>query len=620
MLAELVIDDFKRRGRIVDERLLVSPRFLKEHYQRAVWRSFYSFGEDAATYAETHGTMDSGYAGEYHAELLRLDFDAGRGKGIDELPTVLAEVRHMIRHLHEDLDVPLTWIQPWFSGKKGFHLAIPELFGIPASPQFPAILRASVRELLGHPMLDMQPMLEAGLIRLEWTRHEDTGLYKVPLSMEEFFKLSAEEIVRIAENPAETRKGFRLAEMDDVEPIWNRLVVHTPSKLRYGHTRKGVSLAHSPNRVVTCMQKLVAAGAQPGRRHQDLLRVASWLYRMGVPANMAVPYLTDWAVKAGPSKEGEHVNPDSYARIVEGVYERGYIYSCRDSVMREFCDTSCLFHPNKDYTMEVSDARTMGQGYREFLQKVYRKGVGFDFRDLYPNQLRNRSYRVLPGDVIMVTGDTGMGKSALVQNWLDQIGQRALYLNLEMAENLVFRRMIQIHHGLTKQEIEHAFLRGTEEQREELEAGIAHIECVSVAPNVHMMEHMIIQRDPSIVVIDTTDAVEVPEAGNNELFQLKRIVEEMRKLAQRHQKIVIGIHHITKQASRDRLIDLNSLTGHRSNVTKMDHVFAVDGDRDGALRYLHTLKARDDSPLEIKLVFDWQTLRFEEQTAGNPLA
>lgn len=614
---ELVTDRLGHRGGLFPRERVYHQDFIKTNYKRAMWRSYFSFGPDLGGYLDTHKALAKDFPGNAHLDRMVLDYEIEGDDGT-ELDETRIHVAQVIRHLTDNLDVPEEWLQVWFSGCKGFHLETGNLFGLEPAPDLPEVLKASVENLLGEGMLDTKMLHKAGLIRLPWSRHNKTGLHKIPLTIIELQSLPAREIREMAEDPPATRQGFQLNPIEEAEPIWAELVeVPRRGVLTFGGGRVGMTLEkHDPTRIVTCMQRLVQNGPRPGKRHTDLLRLASWQWRGGVPLEWAQDNLVQWL---GPTIKDEE-EEDEFRYHIEHVYEKGkYVYSCQDEVMKAFCSEDCIYHKKKDYAMDIANAQSMAKGYQEFLSKVHAKGLGFDLKQFYPQwSASNKSYRIVPGEVVMITGDTGMAKTACVQNWIIDLGQVTCWLNLEMAEHLVFRRFLQIAAGKTKGELEQLFMRGTEEAVQQHTQMLDHIRMLSVAPNTEQVENMVATMEPEIVVVDTTDAIEVPGAGSNDHFQLKVVMESMRKIAQRYQVVVICIHHINKSGSKEaaegggRQLTLNDLTGNRSNVTKVDHVFAIEGMRESPIRILRSLKTRDGSPVQVPLVADFSTFRFGE--------
>jgi predicted ATP-dependent serine protease len=267
-------------------------------------------------------------------------------------------------------------------------------------------------------------------------------------------------------------------------------------------------------------------------------------------------------------------------------------------VMTEFCDSNCIFYKNKDFVLEVNDSDSMKKNLIDYLEKVEYSGINIP--QLYGH---NDNYKFVPGEIMVVTGDTGAGKSAFVQDMLCKIKQKSLYLNLEMHESLVYRRFLQNIYNKSKDDILDMVRQG-----QLFADDLSFIDMLSQSPEVTTISRLVSQKDYKFVIVDTSDGIQVDKAGNNEYVKLGMIVETFRELAQNKDIQVILIHHLKKRDDVNAPIELNDLSGNRANVTKMDHVFALEGP--GTSKTLRSLKNRDQGQLNINLNFDYNVFRF----------
>jgi len=604
--SEIAVSSLSQRGTAFPEKRL--PMFYMG--DKPVWRSWYRFERDPlrAFLAQNPG-MSWQYPDKTHIGLLTLDIDNKvLGKALDTARFVVEGL------LKADL-LTEDQLQVWFSGRKGFHIEMMDFYGFEPSMELPLVVKATLMRQWGK-LIDPMPLSHpGGLIRLEWTPHQETGLYKIPLEASELFDLNALQVTELAlkDNAArrfDLMEGSRCFSSLQGEPFLQHEIAKIEPRKRALSLPGESGVGEDPTKVVTCMQHLWHRGAREGHRHQDTLRLASWMWRGGMPQEVALSSLLDWVQAPDAQKEVRHV--------VRSVYEsKRYFFSCKDPVMAAHCDKRCIFHPQKNYTVSIQSVEDMAEQFGRFRAKVKKNGV-IDLADIMPDC---PPYKILPGECVMLTGDTGMNKTTLVQNWVTRLGMRTIYLNLEMSPHLTFRRFLQIANNMTAEQVNALFDQGYDVSP--YLVGIEHIAMLSVAPTIESVEQIAAQREPQILVVDTTDVIEVPGAGNNEMYQLKKVIEVLRLIAQRHDIVVIGIHHIKKSASESGVIDLNALAGNRANVTKMDHVFSIMGNRNSSYRELRTLKARDESGISVPFVIDFSTFRVHGSSqqpleAGSP--
>jgi archaellum biogenesis ATPase FlaH len=606
---ELAMGKINWRGRTMPLQQVHAPAFARSNYGKSLWRSYFTFGEELQGYILEHKALNNAYPHAIGLDRIRLDYDA------DDIEAVLETVRQVRENLYHVHGLHESQVQVWFSGRKGFHIDLPNLLGVEPDPSTPGVVLAAVKKLFKHPHLDTHPIFPAGLIRLPWSKHETSGLYKVPLTMQELFTLTADQIKHLASDPPTTRKGFSLEPLEMTEAIWQDAVKEAAVAIEKRELalekKKGFSLpdvVNDPSRYVTCAQTAFARGPVEGQRNHWALRLASWMRRSGLPKSVALMAVRQWA-------EGEDQKMQQLlVKKAEEGYDR-YKFGCSDPYMSELCDSKCIFYNKKNYSMKLSRAEDMMLDLIAYLKAD--KSRGFDLCELYG--LKGKSYFIAPGEVVMVTGDTGLGKSTIVQNWISDLGRPSVYLNLEMAEKLTFRRFIQMRKRMSKDELEKWLVSAPEEEAIQLARDSAgHISVLSISPELRDLERIMIEYQPEIMVVDTTDGISVEKAGNSDMAKLGFIIEEMRRIAQEHDIIVIGIHHINKSSSKEGTLDLNSLTGNRANVTKMDHVLGLQGDRFSKARQLKTMKTRDGEPITIPLFFDTDRFLMTVDTEDNP--
>ena len=145
------------------------------------------------------------YAGSVWAKELIIDFDIEEPEKQEELKSILEDLRKLLRHIESEYSLDPRYIRINFSGHKGFHIRIPAvLFGgfIP-SKDLPSQIKSLVKELLGRMKFDPKIYSHTFYIRYVNSRNSKSGLCAIPLTAEEIFTLSIEEIKSLAKEPRE---------------------------------------------------------------------------------------------------------------------------------------------------------------------------------------------------------------------------------------------------------------------------------------------------------------------------------------------------------------------------------------------------------------------------------
>ena len=552
-----------------------------------LFRSYYSFDEELVEHFKVRKTIKN-YHGKYYLDRIIFDIDKGSENSENCLENSKQFLNSLIQRLEEaEVENVENYIQPWFSGR-GYHYSIPNVFGFVPSNDLPKIVKKTLEEYF--PEAD-HIYDGARLIRVGFTINEKSKLYKIPLDIPEILYGTAEEIEMLASKPEERPAPIPLLEpeslLEIVEPKEeeSEVVIHE----------------FNPSAVVTCVQKMYAEGDVKGSRHTKALRIASYMLRSGIPIDATKVMLQHWA-KSLDTAETNRITDDTY----RGVYR----YGCFDAIMDKYCDVKCIYYPMKekrqDMLMPVMSASEMESKYVERIRNLDRL-PRINLADIY---LLEQNFWMNPGEMIIVIGDTGMGKTAWVQNLVVENKVRTLWLSLEMPVDLMYRRFLQIARGETKEEID-AHYKVSDNAWSKL---IEHINCVTIPPKIEQIRRLVAETQPTMLVVDTIDCVRVSKYIHDSMFKMDEIIAEIRDIATTQHVIVVGVSHTTKADSRTGALDVHSGKHSSSIAQKADQVIAVEGLRNSIARKITSKKTRDGNGLNIVCNFTPDTFRFKQET------
>jgi len=177
-------------------------------------QSIYSHMQTRVSKKYPRGNVE-GYEGPLFCDEVVFDFDGG--ETAEEIDMARQDVRTLANRLATKYKLPVNDISLYFSGGKGFHLVVSaEHFGgFPNNEKVPEIVRETVRQLAGDlKTLDMGLYTVTRIIRLPNSKHEGTGLFKIPLKPEEL-SMEVEEITAIAAS------GPR----PEIPRAWNKIIL-----------------------------------------------------------------------------------------------------------------------------------------------------------------------------------------------------------------------------------------------------------------------------------------------------------------------------------------------------------------------------------------------------------
>ena len=327
-----------------------------------------------------------------------------------------------------------------------------------------------------------------------------------------------------------------------------------------------------------------------------MMRMVSSYRRAGVPYLVALNGMQIWA-------NGE-LNNHEVTRTVTQVYENNYAYGCDDSILAEYCDPKCIYFKRKDYMLDVKDVISLESSFRQYLEHDLTK-KSINMKDIFEGA---QDYILKPGELVIFSGDTGMGKTAFVQNLVANSKKDTLFLSLEMNEVLTYRRFVQIITGESKEWVYNMYKNNPEVTFEDV---LSHIKVMTIAPEIEAVKKVVAQYEPNILVIDTTDELQVDRYGND-IQKQNIIIDALKGIAQRNNTLIFAVHHVNKVSASQGVIGLHSLKGSSNIVQKADKVLVVKGNRKDNIRTIVSEKSRDEGDLELILYFDPLTMRFNK--------
>ena len=138
-----------------------------------------------------------GYVGCVFADELKID--------IDEKEKSLDEVRKLLKKWESSYDLDLRYVRVNFSGSKGFHIRIPSVLFDEFEPSvdLPSIHKQIAKELTFGVTIDEGVYYTVGLFREVNSVNNKSGLFAIPLTNDELFTLSYDEIKELARDQRE---------------------------------------------------------------------------------------------------------------------------------------------------------------------------------------------------------------------------------------------------------------------------------------------------------------------------------------------------------------------------------------------------------------------------------
>lgn len=541
------------------------------------YRSVYQYDDEVNNYIKENNGKITGYDGKVYPEFIPIDID--QKSDVD----ALEGVKGLLMEL-DDLGVSRESRKIYFSGH-GFHVLLSKLlFGFKPSEDLPQVVKATITNMFDG--IDFSIYDKTRIFRLPNSINKKTGLYKIRLTEHEIFNLTHDEIIELARKPRAKDEPFDI----DIEPVLAKYVVRSKPKLVV--PANGMV---KPKKF-HCIHRMLESNPEKGTRNQIMMRIASHFKRNGYSPKLVKAILTDWLGVHYGEGQGQISNQE-LENIIKYTYEKGYTYGCDDPVMKEWCDSDCIFFKN-----------VMTMNSEQMASSLF-KFVTTDHPTFSLNWLLRKegvTYEAIPGNVIQVVADSGVGKSIFAQNWVLNQKVPTLYVSLEMSVQQTYRRFIQARYGLTKNE---AFKKIIEDPTFGMEE-LSHIYLVTKKVTVEGIERLVdaMEADPLVIVID--HILLMDSNRSDEYQKIAELTGEFKQYALSKDKIIVSLSQISKGEARAGTLGLHSAKGNSSLEQDADSLILLQrADPKSSNLRVFTAKEREGQYFDVLTRFNVKTMQ-----------
>ena len=185
----------------------------------------------------------------------------------------------------------------YFSGSKGFHLTVdPRFLGIKPVKDLNVIYKALALHLYSSyyiPIIDLRIYDKRRLFRMPNTINSKTGLYKVPLTIQQFYDFSYEELTDYASDPhplPEQKPAVNISAarlFKERTASYNKQAKHKKPDIVY-------TIPEEKQELLPCIKQILEDGAVRGARNNTLIILASGLLQSGYKLEEVQQLVTEW--------------------------------------------------------------------------------------------------------------------------------------------------------------------------------------------------------------------------------------------------------------------------------------------------------------------------------------
>ena len=296
------------------------PKYRLERNNTGIFTTAFRYNIENIDEAELFGDL-------YFDLDNKDDFEAVREDAI----TILAYLKTVFRINYEE-----TYI--YFSGKKGIHLIIPSsVLGIAPNKKLNVIFKSiafKLKSFTKKGTLDMVVYDNKRMLRIPYSVHEDTKLYKIELSYDELRNLSHDEIKELAKTPRKTNINHpkSLNKPAQQQYIWFTENYEDILEVKVKKNNRKNTLKVTP----PCIQSLIDDGVTEGSRNNCIAILSSFYKNCGKSYEEALELVSEWNdTRVSPS-----LKPNEVKRTIVSIYNGQASYGCSALKNLNLCDES----------------------------------------------------------------------------------------------------------------------------------------------------------------------------------------------------------------------------------------------------------------------------------------
>ena len=301
----------------------------------------YSFEDKYTTvYRYSNPNQDlSTVVAPFYLDLDIDDIESNYEKLKRDLYLIYRQLKRILYLEDRDIDI-------YFSGSKGFHIIINEkVLALNPSRTLNEdykLMALRLKSFTIHKTIDTKIYDKKRLFRVVNTINSKTGLYKVPVTMEQINNFTYEDLKQWASEKRAIRPKIYMINKK-ANTAFNTYVntIKEEEKKRINH--KVAREIIGRNELLPCIKYILQNGAMKGQRNNTSNALASALLQCGKTLDETLDIMQTWNIKKNspslPEKEIETTTKSAYKN-----FEAGRKYGCSSLRMLGVCLKDCPVH------------------------------------------------------------------------------------------------------------------------------------------------------------------------------------------------------------------------------------------------------------------------------------
>lgn len=398
---------------------------------------------------------------------LYWDFDSA-----DNLEAAKDDAHTLCARLIKIYGLEPSNVAVFFSGKKGFQVEVnfrDELF----TPTQVKNICLNIGE--GLPTLDRQIYNANRILRLPLSRHQDTGLYKMPLDFTALDEASIEDIKDAARESWDDANALRdIFDEARTNSKINQLKVSSPkveltNKIKVAYDISDVSWGDKP-KFLTPEKFLLSLGFfEQGERSHALMILGSTFKSLGFNETQTYHFLKS-AAELQSERVGEDKFPkgEIYKNIIAQIYSptwKGGVYSVANDELLQRLSTLVPQSAKLEDEADVHDIKETANLFVSYAKDIDKNTLRFGIPCL------DNNLHIQVGRLYGIIGPPGSGKTSLgvtIHNNTSKLDISSMFFSFDMSKYDVFQKLIQRHTRMDRDKLYEVYKTGSSDQQKKI--------------------------------------------------------------------------------------------------------------------------------------------------------
>lgn len=377
-----------------------------------------------------------------------FDFDTSEDPSFAQI-----DAKEAIRRL-EKYGINKNNIEIYFSGNKGFHLVVTLNRYITPDQVYNICVKKFGKDLKS---LDSSVYDPSRIFRVPGTKHQKSGLYKIPLTYNQLYLSTIPQIKKLASSLDNIKDDFEWEVASPKEELFEMPQQREIKNVEVDE----LDFSKKPSQWKNCKWALLQGNFSEGQRHNALMVIAATCRGLGYDKDTTY-YMCKSALKKQAARTGQNEFPkeELYTNIIEqSVFTdnwEGGQYSCqKPGWLQTYCSQlgqhTCKVEKEEPPIIKIDDMGGLFSNYAQnFEQNIIKTGI----------TKLDQNATICASTLNGLLGQPGAGKTSMSLQYLLNTSINNIhstFFSLDMGMPIVYAKMVQKLTGLNFKEVMRIF-------------------------------------------------------------------------------------------------------------------------------------------------------------------